>query len=185
MIQYSNINDAWGNKDLLKKNSLNNLNNKSIESNLEVLKPNVPIAPKLPEINPEKNTPQISIEKELKPVVQNSLFDQLAPFNKEHFFQESKPCSFANHLKNCEHCRNSLTEYLSNESTTSTIDLFGLKITISKDILKIIFVILIICIFIILLSMVNISFKNDMNSNMRYFMKYDMMPPQIPFYRPY
>ena len=82
-------------------------------------------------------------------------------------------------VKTCEECRNSLYEYLGNESTTSTIDLFGLKITVSKDILKIIFIILIICIFIILLSMVNVSLKEETN------MKYFMMPPQMPYFRPY
>ncbi len=184
MIQYSNINDAWGNKDLLKKNSLNNLNNKSIESNLEVIEPKIipnnvvkPIYP-----NADIAKAPVNIIQPQPPVI----IPMSKPEVKEHFFKEThsvKSCSFAEHLKNCEECRNSLSEYFGNESSTTTIDLLGLKITVSKDILKIIFVILIICIFIILLSMVNISFKEDLN--MKYLMKYNMMPPQMPFYRPY
>ncbi len=190
MIQYSNINDAWGNKDLLKKNSLNNLNNKSIENNLEVQSPNVPNK----EIIYDKpmDKPIDKPMENIKPIEQNSLFNQLAP-TKEHFFQTTTPikthptgsCSFAEHLKTCEECRNSLTEYLDSDNTTSTINLFGLKITISKDVLKIIFIISIVCIFILLLSMVNISFKDDINTNMKYLMKYNMIPQQIPYFRPY
>jgi hypothetical protein len=185
MIQYSNINDAWGNKDLLKKNSINNLNNKSIESNLEVLPPKI-VPNIVPNVVPNDIKPKLPNTDVAKIPVK---FPQYQPpvivpntEVKEHFFQthtSSKSCSFAEHLKTCEECRNSLYEYLGNESTTSTIDLFGLKITVSKDILKIIFIILIICIFIILLSMVNVSLKEETN------MKYFMMPSQMPYFRPY
>ena len=148
MIQYSNINDAWGNKDIFKKNTLNNFN-KPIKSNLDVIASTVEQKPV--EISPPAPTPSPS------PAVQDKL---LAPVNTEHFQTTStmNSCSFAEHLKNCEHCRNSLTEYFEAETNNiAKIDIFGIKMSISKDILKIIFIVIIILIFILILSMVNIS----------------------------
>ena len=169
MIQYSNINDAWGNKDIFKKNTLNNYNNKSIICNPDV-------------VLPEEN---IAVEKptEIPPTTQPEPTVISAPINREHF-QTTSSCSFAEHLKNCEHCRNSLTEYFENESNNiAKIDIFGLKMSISKDLLKIIFIVIIIIIFILILSMVNISLKDDINTHMKYNMKYYMMQPNIPMYR--
>jgi hypothetical protein len=143
MIQYSTINDAWGNKQIYRKNTIDNFTNKQITKNEESVAETV-----------------------AEPVVQNAvpaaqpiLIEK--PY-KEHFNNNS--CSYTEHLKNCEHCRNQLREYFDN---SAPIKIYGIHIT--KDMLKIIFIILIILIFIILLSMINISF-NDAHT------KYIMVP---------
>lgn len=180
MIQYSSINDAWGNKEIYKKNALNNFegfnNSKPVEKFVS-----------------QKNTPVNDIH--IAPIIEKPIIVQNIAQNKEHFEPApinpaadtatyinnytSKSCSFAEHLKNCEHCRNSLTEYFENDSSVSTINIFGLKINITKDVLKVIFIILIVLIFIIILSTINFSLNNS-RMNMKYY-----MVPQVPHNLPY
>ena len=173
MIQYSNINDAWGNKETFKKNNLNNIENLENKKNV-----NVENLENKKNVNVEKlETEPINLSKQ-----NNYLFPhQPNPMNSiQNENYASNTCSFSEHLKTCEHCRNSLAEYFTNDSSMSTINLFGLKINITKDVLKVIFVILIILIFVILLSTINYSFK-ERSANMKYYM---MAPPHhIPYYR--
>ncbi len=151
MIQYSTINDAWGNKEIYKKNNIDNFQNKEINN-----------------IKPQNESVIIQPQNNLvvPPIVEN----QNIHVNNELFNNTS--CSFAEHLKNCQHCRNSLAEYFNND-TNQKINVFGINIT--KDLLNIIFIIIIILIFIILLSMINISLKD--NKSMKYF----MLPPNNAF----
>jgi hypothetical protein len=158
MIQYSSINDAWGNKEIYKKtNNIDNFINNKVESFTQ---------------------PQVvnKVETFTQPQVVNT--PEIVNNHSEHFNNPAQTnyCSFSEHLKNCEHCKNSLTEYFTNDGTISNINLFGLNINITKDVLKIIFIILIILIFIILLSMINISLK-DFKSQMKYY-----MVPNMPYY---
>ena len=175
MIQYSSINDAWGNKEIYKKNTLNNFNgfNNSKSTDKIVSQKNTPIEKPIEKLIEKPiditNVPQTIVQN----VVPNNII------NKEHFEPVTSTinstCNFAEHLKNCEHCRNSLSEHFNNDSSMSTI--FG--INISKDILRIIFIILIVLIFIIILSTINISLNNP-QMNMKYY-----MVPQIPHNLPY
>jgi predicted membrane protein len=78
--------------------------------------------------------------------------------NKEHF----NSCSYAEHLNNCEACRNAIIEKFSSKSS-ACVNLFGMGFNISKDALQVIFIILIVAIFILLLSLVNIPMKDNLN----------------------
>ena len=190
MIQYSSINDAWGNKEIYKKNMLNNIdgfnNSKSVEKGVSPK-----VAQETQDIQETKVTQEYQVPQNIVPqnnvpqnnVPQNIVPQNIEPSNKEHFepmpINNKNSCNIAEHLKNCEHCRNSLTEYFENDNSISQINILGLKINITKDVLRIIFVILIVLIFIIILSTINISL-NDTRMNMKYY-----MIPQIPHNLPY
>jgi hypothetical protein len=189
MIQYSSINDAWGNKEIYKKKDLNNIENlinkKLVNESFENKHQQISIVhePKSIENQPKpiENQPK-PIENQPKPIENQPkpIENQVKPIENqpkpiEHFKYDldKSSCSFAEHLKTCEYCKNSLAEYFTNDNNNpiSTINLFGLKINITKDVLKIIFVIIIIIIFVILLSIINISLKNP-----KTMMKYYMVP---------
>jgi hypothetical protein len=191
MIQYSSINDAWGNKEIYKKNTLNNIdgfnNSKPIETfisqklvqDTSVLQNIVPqnIVPQ--NIVPQNIVPQNIVPQNIVP--QNIVPQNIVPQNKEHFVDIStnitNSCNIAEHLKNCEHCRNSLNEHFVNDNSILQFNIFGLKINIKKDVFKVIFIILIVLIFIIILSTINISLidkKLNMDANMK--IKYYMLP---------
>ncbi len=197
MIQYSNINDAWGNKEIFKKNILNNyldigkpvakISPKEAESVQDVLlapvnNNNIPkveqniVVPINAPINvPLSNTPINNINNQKMeqtiinpvPIISDMPILSNKPIinninNKEHF----SSCSYAEHLNNCEECRNILIEKFSSKSS-ACINLFGMGFNISKDALQVIFIILIIAIFIILLSLVNIPMKDDLNVQLK------------------
>ena len=156
MIQYSSINDAWGNKETYKKNALNNLegfNSKPLEKFVS------------------EKTQQES--NNIAPIEKPSIIPNITPnniINKEHFepILINSKCSFAEHLKTCKYCKNSLTEHYENDNNTQ-INIFGFKINITKDVLKVIFILLIVLIFIIILSTINISL-NYPKTDMKYYM---------------
>jgi hypothetical protein len=160
MIQYSSINDAWGNKETYKKNALNNLegfNSKPLEKFVS-------------EKTQQESNNIAPIE---KPSIIPNIIPNITPnniINKEHFepILINSKCSFAEHLKICEDCRNSLTEHYENNNNAQ-INIFGFKINITKDVLKVIFILLIVLIFIIILSTINISL-NYPKTNMKYYM---------------
>jgi hypothetical protein len=191
MIQYSSINDAWGNKEMYKKNTINNIDgftNKLINNPKQI---DTFIQPKPQEVEPFVNQPpkepkvETFVNQPPKEPKVETFVSQIPIQNYGHFNNTSitstmrTSCSFAEHLKNCEHCRNSLSEYFESDNPVSTINIFGLKINITKDVLKIIFVIIIVLIFIIILSTINISLK-DTRTNMKYYMVPNMH--NIPFY---
>jgi hypothetical protein len=102
------------------------------------------------------------------------------PINKKETFTHDNSCSFAEHLKVCDECRNSMYEYFKNNNT-ARVSLLGSDIYISKDFLKILFIIIIVIIFILLLSFVNISISDNLNikpssANMKYLMMHQMHP---------
>ncbi len=211
MIQYSNINDAWGNKEIFKKNILNNNSNvgnpvakispkeaesvkdillapvvnnniPKVEQNIEVpiTANNIPLSNT--QVKKENNIvnplpTDIPILSDIpvlsnKPIINN--------INKEHF----SSCTFAEHLNNCETCRNTILEQFAPKSSAH-VNLLGLEFDISKDLLKVIFIILIIAIFILLLSLVNIPMKDDLNvqiqkaAQLKYLMMNQMNFPNI------
>jgi hypothetical protein len=103
----------------------------------------------------------------------------------EHFTNptiNNNSCSFAEHFKQCDHCKDSFIEYFNNNNNNNnkiikTINLLGLEINITKDVLKVIFILLIILIFVLLLSTVNISFKNTDFTKTKYY----VMPQNMPY----
>lgn len=124
MINYSSINDAWGNKEkeIYKKNE---------SQNIETL----------------NNQPQRCENKKIE--------------NFEVTTQP-KPCALMNHIKECSECRMKMAEMFTNTDNSNTckktINILGLKINITNDVLKVLFLIIIIAIFILLLSIINLSF---------------------------
>ena len=164
MINYSSINDAWGNNSMYKKNiheTIDIITPPQIDTNIPIINNIINNLPKvnLPEVNlPEVNLPEVNLPKVNLPEANNL----------EHFSDTINNCNISEHLKNCEDCRNKILELFSDSNNDySEINLFNYKFSIKKDILKIIFIGLIIIIFFILLSLINISFKT---SQMKYFM---------------
>ncbi len=131
MIQYSSINDAWGNKK-----TLNN-----IEKN--IAKPSVNY--------------QIQDEKEIiTPVIEKKNHDEKF-VNKQSqcsFTEHLKTC------ENCKKIMvDYFTNNENNIKKINIFGL--IKFNLTTDVLKVIFIILIIIIFILLLSMMNISLKTN------------------------
>ncbi len=200
MIQYSNINDAWGNKEIFKKNILNN--------NLDIIgKPVAQISPKndipikdvllapvennnIPQVEknivvpitappnePMVNNIEMKTNTQVKKIPQLNIPISNQAVNKEHF----DSCSYAEHFKVCKACRDSLIEHFVNRNNAN-INIFGYKYSVSKDILKVIFILIIVAIFIILLSLVNIPIKDDLNikvnpTQLKYLMMNQMHYP--------
>jgi hypothetical protein len=149
MIQYSNINDAWGNKEIFKKNILNNSVNidkpvapivppNSIEIEPKTL---APVVPPATVFNPATIVPPTTVSNHMPnfaPPYLNSDVLTAGPINKKETFTHDNSCSFAEHLKVCDECRNSMYEYFKNNNT-ARVSLLGSDIYISKDFLKILF----------------------------------------------
>lgn len=121
MIIYSSINDAWGNKEIYRKN----------ESQIESL----------------NNQPQRCENKKIE------TFEVTT---------QAKSCALMNHIHECSECRMKMAEMFTNTDNSNickkTINILGLKINITNDVLKVLFIIIIIAIFILLLSIINLSF---------------------------
>ncbi len=157
MIQYSSINDAWGNKK-----PLNYVENFVAKDNKVPVQ--VPMQIPVPELHNKKDVhPEPPVIKE--------------PPKKETFANEMSPCAFTEHLKTCEKCKNTIAEYFeNNDNPEREINFFGLvRFHVTTEFLKGVFVVIIIVIFVLLLSMINISFKNNNNQ-----LKYYMVPANIP-----
>jgi hypothetical protein len=213
MIQYSSINDAWGNKEMYKKNTINNIdgftNIKQIdkfiqpkpvdvetfiqqvpqvqqvpqEQKVETFIQQVPQVQQVLQVPQEQKVetfiqqvPQVPQEQKVETYISQipKVETFVVPHNEDFYGIPSTStmrtsCGFAEHLKSCDHCRNSLSEYFDSGNSVSTINIFGLKINITKDVLKIIFVIIIVLIFIIVLSTINVSLK-DTRTHMKYYM---------------
>lgn len=180
MIHYSSIKDAWGKKDMFKNNSQNakftNIYNPSTNCQAQITNPettkNIAINPT--ETFSQKEDIKYDVQTPTKLVSQN-----------EHFTQNN--CAFMEHLQNCPFCAaklknsivnssketfiSSFAEHFTDPTTTSqqvdtpisTINLFGFEINITKDVLKVLFIIILIVIFILLLRMVNVTFKKTNN----------------------
>ncbi len=166
MIHYSSIKDAWGKKDMFK----NNISSGKFTNTLE---PVTNCQTSIKEQNVQPTSPPETF------VVKESI-NLLENIKKNEHFTENN-CAFMEHLQNCPFCmaklKNTFTENFTSsiredfiETTSSVIDkpistinLFGLEINITKDVLKVLFIIILIIIFILLLRMVNVSFKNTNN----------------------
>jgi len=173
MIHYSSIKDAWGKKDMFKNNipsgKLTNIYESATNCNVQ------------PVVQPEKFTQQEDIKYDIPPPPQpvqpiiepkvNVHFAHEHVANEyvtnEHFAQNS--CAFMEHLQSCPFCMSKMKEHFADSTTDnnpiSTINIFGFKINITQDVLKVLFIIILIVIFILLLRMVNVSFKKDNTSN--------------------
>jgi hypothetical protein len=151
MINYSSINDAWGNKEIYKKKYIESSSNNIVDT-------------------PVNNIVDTIDNNILKKPVDNIVNTVV---NKEHF----NNCNMVEHLQNCEECKKKIIDLFTNENKYSEVNIFNIKFTVKKDILKIIFIILIVSIFIILLSSINISFsKNNLyNSQMKYMLPNEYM----------
>ena len=164
MIHYSSIKDAWGKKDMFKNNIPSGKFTNIYESatNCKTQTPNIqPTSP--PETFTQKETIKYDAQTIAQTIAQN--IEQPIEQPIEHFTQNN--CAFMEHLQNCPFCMGKMKEHFADPISTSapeekpisTINLFGFEINITKDVLRILFVIILIVIFILLLRMVNVSFN--------------------------
>ena len=168
MIHYSSIKDAWGKKDMFKNNIHSGKFTNIYESatNCQVQPMVQPMVQ--PTTQPETFTQKDSIKYDIHPqpqVMQPVIQPHVV---NEHFAQNS--CAFMEHLQNCPFCMGRMKEHFSETTTSvvpeipiSIINIFGFEINITKDVLKVLFIIILIVIFILLLRMVNVSFKKANN----------------------
>ncbi len=127
MINYSSINDAWGKKDIYK-------NNKETKIKTDANSKAIQQAP-VP-------TKELDIKKEV--------------FIESPSFENFSSCNLMEHIKNCSECKEKFKS-ISKEmfgQTNETITLPGCNIKISKDALKLLFVLIIICIILLFISIV-------------------------------
>ncbi len=143
MINYSTINDAWGNKEIYKKND-----DKKVETKCQTPTP--------------EPTPTTSID------IKKDIF--IEPPVVENF----SSCNMMEHITNCPECLNKMKE-LFTPTHGETITLPGCNIKISKDALKVVFVLIIICIILLFISIIN---KKDLPPAYSY--KYQHMPYYLP-----
>lgn len=105
---------------------------------------------------------------------------KVLPVKNEHF-TNMQDCNVVEHIKNCPECKKKLSEMFTNTDNSKEINLFGFKINLTKDVLKIILIILLILITVNLFSLINTVFENkpmylyppqvamnNMNSMMKY-----------------
>ena len=131
MIQYSSINDAWGNKEMFRNK-----------------KPSL-----LPKIN--YDTPNLT------PILTPTSTPTPTPIpiqNKSVEKMTNKKCDNFEHMMNCPKCFNKLREKFSQSAVNKyKVNIFGLKINITKEILQAVFFFLILCIILLLVSSFNTS----------------------------
>ncbi len=125
MIHYSSINDAWGNKETFK----NNKPQTDIKYNIDV--------------EPSKNNTENNLQSKQINNVSNAE-------HIEHF-----ACNTVEHLENCSSCKNKINKLMN--KNPKTIELFGYTLDLTekrvKNLLKAIFILLIILIIINLISL--------------------------------
>jgi hypothetical protein len=143
MIQYSSINDAWGNKEMFKNK-----------------KPSV--TPKINYDTPMKKEEIIKTEPS-----QEAFTEQFTDVISKKD-EQKVTCDAVDHLLNCDKCLKKLKEKFSNKKNIKNyeINLFNYKFIITKEILQGVFVFLILCIFLLLLSSINQSLKP---TDMKYY----------------
>ena len=162
MIHYSSIKDAWGKKDMFKNNTpLSKSFEPASNCNTQVNKPTT---------QSETFTQNNTIKYEVPQVVQPQVVQQIQQTLNEHFAQNN--CGFMEHIQNCPFCMGKMKEHFAETSTgvlpeqpISIVNIFGFKINITKDVLKVLFIIILIVIFILLLRIINVSFKKNNTSN--------------------
>jgi hypothetical protein len=137
MIHYSSINDAWGNKEIYK----NNKEHFSQNDNKPVVPINTPIQP----INNENNVRKI----------ENEHFSPTTPTTTG-----TGNCTMIEHMENCPECKKKLSEMFKNSDNNREIKICGFTINLTKDVLKIILIILLILITVNLLSLINTLFPD-------------------------
>ena len=186
MIHYSSIQDAWGKKNMFKNNKFTNIYTRPLAdaqikmchtSTPEIISPEI-ISPEIisPEIiSPEIISPEIISPKIISPEIISpeiispeiispeiiSPKTTLSQQNANELFSQNN-CKFMEHLQNCPFCKNK-ERFVTEEKPISTINIFGFEINITKDVLKILFVIILFVIFILLLRLVNVSFNQSQN----------------------
>jgi len=187
MIHYSSIKDAWGKKDMFKNNipsgKFTNIYESASNCQASLKSFEKPFEKPVDNSVQPSNPPETFAQKDSTNPQQNVNYN-------EHFTGNN--CAFMEHLQNCPFCmakfknsitdnftenftnsiKNQITEHFADPTTStspqvdkpiSTINLFGLEINITKDVLKVLFIIILIIIFILLLRMVNVTFKKTDN----------------------
>ena len=191
MIQYSSLNDAWGNsnKEIYKK-IINNdiLNTENIDSittpsiddsktppstlvtNSENNKEeNMKTEPSIYNLNQPRNN-VFSIVKKNGNVINNEQMtntDKKSLHDRNHCIESN---DMIHHLTVCKECRDKLKLLLENDNNIK-INLNGIKLNINRNILKIIFVLLI---FLILLILISMCKKQYNSTNNKYYSVNDM-----------
>ena len=175
MIHYSSIKDAWGKKDMFKNNSQNakftNIYDPSTNCQASIKQPYTTIQNPPVQNPPVQNPPETFSQ--IEPI-KYDLQTNHKVIQNEHFAQNN--CAFMEHLQNCPFCMGKMKEHFADPTSTgalgvymeqpiSSINLFGFEINITKDVLKVLFIIILIVIFILLLRMVNVSFKKENTQN--------------------
>ena len=169
MIQYSSLNDAWGNsnKEIYKKIINTEISDKTESSNS--ISPTIlPTESSIYNLNQKKNNTFTIVKKQN--VEEFANMDTQIEYTDEDEMEEPidillntnsqesneiveiHECNAINHIMICEECRHKLRNILDNDNKIN-INLNGRKININKNILKIIFILLILLILLILISM--------------------------------
>jgi hypothetical protein len=142
MINYSSINDAWGKKEIYKK------------------KPEIKSQSEINEIKvKEKYTPEQVTKHDIK---KNIFIESLPNEHYEHNehngnYEHFSSCNVMEHITNCPECKNKFMKFSQEmfSQTNNTITLPGCNIKISRDALKIIFILIIISIILLFISIIN------------------------------
>jgi hypothetical protein len=161
MINYSSINDAWGKKEIYKKKP---------EAKTEI-KTEIKTQPEAKE--------NISEQKKTNDIKKNIFIESLPYENYEHYehyehngnYEHFSSCNVIEHITNCPDCKNKFIKFSKEMfSENNTITLPGCNIKISRESLKIIFIIIIISIILLVISIINEK------TSMPAFNKYMYMP---------
>ena len=127
MIHYASLQDAWGNKETFKKSTpkqslpqVENFTNGCAIAPI-VYTPEIPTIIPTPAPTP---TPQ-----------------------PEQFTEHFGSCNMVDHFTNCAQCRMRMAEMFANNNNNnviSTINIFGCNINITHDVVKVLFIIIIV-----------------------------------------
>ena len=172
MIQYSSLNDAWGNsnKEIYKKiinNDIPDAENTNSITTPRIDDSNTPSAtnsvnnteaePSIYNLNQPRNN-VFSIVKKNGNVINNEELTNTSN-DKKHCMETN---DMIHHLTVCKECRDKLKLLLENDNNIK-INLNGIKLNVNRNILKIIFVLLIFLILLIIISMCNKKLNNNTN----------------------
>jgi hypothetical protein len=163
MIHYASLQDAWGNKEIFKKSTP-----KQSPPQVENLTNSCGISPIV--YNTPTPTPTPT------PIPTPTPVEQV---RTEQFTEHFGSCNMVDHFANCEQCRMRMADMFANTNTISTINIFGCTINITPDVVKVLFIIIIVLIFVLLLSMINLNYKQPSDA-----MKYLLHPRHINTFYP-
>ncbi len=82
----------------------------------------------------------------------------IQPINNVKPIEHFNNCTMVEHIENCPECKKKLSEMFKNSDNNREIKIFGFTINLTKDVLKMILIILLILITVNLLSLINTVF---------------------------